>query len=297
MIKRFKWHQHTPDLVWWTIHGSTIESFSHADRRRFRKMIFGWLPTSRRLKKYNDELSNLCPSCNTSTETNDHFFQCTCRSRIIVKNKWLEDFDKFLSNERYTPPIIRQLFFNHMISFFSFETVIMPIVISSNIQQAINDQSSIGWYQPLFSRLGYKWSQIIADHLMITKVDNKEMTPLVWGRSIVWLLFDAGLLHWKQRNLDGHLLSQHKESSLTCTQLLQRIQFVQSLHHEIPHQHWDFIYREFSILESYSNNNLRSWLKLAENLVRASKPSRRQTVDISQMLINPPHVLNSVEVT
>ena len=39
MIKRFKWHHHTPELVWWTIHGSTIQSFSHADRRRLRKMM------------------------------------------------------------------------------------------------------------------------------------------------------------------------------------------------------------------------------------------------------------------
>ena len=123
------------------------------------------------------------------------------------------------------------------------------------------------------------------------------MTPLTWGRNIVCLLFDAGLRHWKQRNLDGHLLSQHKESSLTRTRLLQRIQFFQSIHHDIPHQHRDFIYREFSILESYSNNNLRSWLKLAENLVRVSKPRRRPNVDISQMLINPPNVLNSPEVT
>jgi hypothetical protein len=83
--------------------------------------------------------------------------------------------------------------------------------IPRKIQQAMNDQASIGWNQMVFGRLAYNWSYIIADHLVIQKVDNKEMTPLVWGRRITRMLFEVGLQHWKQRNTDGNLLTQHHD--------------------------------------------------------------------------------------
>jgi hypothetical protein len=215
-------------------------------------------------------------------------------SRIIVKNKWLELFDTFLANDRYTSAIVRHLFFNHLISFFSSEQVILPIFIPEKIQQAMNDQQEIGWKQLVFGRLAYKWGNIIADHLLAQKVDNKEMTPLVWGRRITRFLFEVGLKHWQQRNSDGHLLTQHKDSTLTRNRLLQRVEFFQSVDHDIQHPHRDFIYRDFEILEGYTNGNLRSWLKMAETLTRASKKRRRTNENISQYWRSLPNVSNSV---
>lgn len=173
----------------------------------------------------------------------------------------------------------------------------LPTGIPTIIQQAMHDQQAIGWKQLLFGRLAYKWSVVIADHLVLQQVDNKEMSALVWGRRINRMVFDVGLQHWKQRNTDGHLLTQHQESNLTRNRLFQRIEYFQSMHHDIPHQHRDFVYREFDVLESYTNSNLRSWLKLAKNIVRVSKPRRCVNADISNHLIQSPNVLNSVEVS
>lgn len=123
------------------------------------------------------------------------------------------------------------------------------------------------------------------------------MTPLVWGRRIIWLLFVVGLQHWKQRNLDGDLLNHQKESNLTRTRLLQNIQQFQSEDDDIPNKHRDFVYRDAEILDSYSNCNIRSWLKMAKHIVHVSKPWRRITVDIlAQYWNQPPNVLNSTAV-
>ena len=186
------------------------------------------------------------------------------------------------------------LFFNHIIRFFSNEAVVLPTGIPDNIQQAMHDQYAIGWKQLVFGRLAYRWSTVIADHLSLHNVDNKEMTLLIWGRRMTRMLFEVGLRQWKQRNADGHLLTQHQESNLTRNRLFQRIEYFQSVQHDIPHQHRDFVYREMDVLTSYSNSNLRSWLKLAENLVRVSKPRRRSMFVISNYLIQSPTVLNSV---
>lgn len=48
MIKKFEWDLNVPDLIWWQIHGSTIQLLSHPDKRRIRKYIFrnGCLPVN-----------------------------------------------------------------------------------------------------------------------------------------------------------------------------------------------------------------------------------------------------------
>jgi hypothetical protein len=137
---------------------------------------------------------------------------------------------------------------------------------------------------------------ILADHLAVQRVDRKEMTPLVWGRRITRRHFIIGVRQWKQRNTDGHLLTHQKESSLIQTGLLQRISQFQSIVHDIPHRYRDFLYREMVPLGGYLNSNLCSWLKLAENLVCASKLRRGTNVDISQYIRSQPNVPSSVDV-
>lgn len=145
-----------------------------------------------------------------------------------------------ISDSRYTPPLIRSIFFNHVKQLLTPDSVTIPTNIPPDYQQAIRDQETIDWKQILYGRLAYRWSTIIANHLHRNRIDNREMSPLVWGRRLIRLLFDISLQLWQQRNIDGHLLTPQHESTLTRIRLLQRIVFLQNSNPEIPHHHRDF---------------------------------------------------------
>lgn len=284
MIDKFDWKDYVPDTIWWIIHGSTIRSLSGTHRQQIQKYIFGWLPTCVHLKLQDNDLSDICPSCKT-IETHDHNYKCQCDSRIVIKNKWFETFDKFLANDRYTPPIIRQLFFNH-IAHACTSRQLPPIPpLPRNIELAIKDQDAIGWKQLLSGRLAFRWGTIIADHLHYHRISEKEMTPLIWGRKIIRQCFDLIISLWQQRNTDGHLLNSQKESQLTRARLLTRIEALQSRNPEVSYCHRDFIFKPIEQFESYNANNLRSWLRAAEQIISFNKSRRQTTTNISQYFV------------
>lgn len=114
MVKRLHWKENTPDSVWWEIHGSTIRKFHKNDQRRIRKYIFRWLPTCARLRKFDDNLVDTCPSCREHIELHDHLVRCPGSKRSHQKNKWLEDVKTFLYNERFTPTVVGQILYNQI---------------------------------------------------------------------------------------------------------------------------------------------------------------------------------------
>lgn len=114
-MKKYGWTSSIPDLIWWSVHGSTMKQYSKADQRQIRKCIFGWLPTCSRLKKFDPEIDDVCPSCNFYIENNVHIIRCNCALRVVIKNKWLESFDQFLSVEKCTPPNVLYIIFNHIL--------------------------------------------------------------------------------------------------------------------------------------------------------------------------------------
>lgn len=120
MITKYNWHYNTPDLIWRQVCDKFLLSFSPADQRRIRKYIFQWLPTAERLhrqEKINTVPSDLnkCPSCLIVVETHCHFLQCQCHNRSIIKDTWFKGLKSFLENNRYTPPQVSQMIFNHLI--------------------------------------------------------------------------------------------------------------------------------------------------------------------------------------
>jgi hypothetical protein len=103
MIKKYHWTSTVPNSIWWQIHGSTINKFPTNDRRRLRKYIFQWLPTSQREHRQNDAVSDKCPSCNC-IEDHQHLLRCYTTSRATIKDQAYSKLDTFLSNEKHTPP-------------------------------------------------------------------------------------------------------------------------------------------------------------------------------------------------
>jgi hypothetical protein len=194
-------------------------------------------------------------------ETHDHIIGCKYAHQLSIKNKWLESFDAFLAEERYTPPIIRMIFFNQIFSLSVLDDApIMPLPFPMNVAKAVTEQSEIGLKQLLRGRLSYQWGVIIADYLSDNNVHDKEMTPLIWGRKVVKQIFMMILSIWNKLNEDGPMLLNQKESTLTRTRLLSRIESLHQSNPNVMHHHRDFIIRPFDSIQKYSASNLCSWL-------------------------------------
>lgn len=183
-LKQFLWRPYTPDLIWWEIHGSSLESFPKNDRRRLRKFIFGWLPTNERLFSYKQTPDARCPTCNYICETHEHLLKCSHKYRQTIKDKWYttSTLELFLQNERYTPPIVKQILYDRIVAeTSSIKPKAIP-TLSQHIRNAYHEQATIGWKHLLQGCFALSWGNIIASHLHASQIPEKEMSALVWGR-------------------------------------------------------------------------------------------------------------------
>ena len=278
---RFTWKSSTPDLVWWEVHGSTLESFSKNDRRRLRKFIFGWLPTHERLFLYKQAPKPNCSTCNHPSESHQHLLKCNHTSHQVLKDKWYTNFEQFLQNERYTPPLVRQILVHHIFAETSSSTRDPLPTLPKDIQAAYDDQLQIGWHHLPQGRLALKWGNIIASHLSSQRVPEKEMSAIVWGRRVNKEIFQLVMSLWRSRNNECHGLN--KESPLTRSRLMAQITTLQKSQPDVSYTDRDFIHRPISDFDPYSLCNLKAWYKQATTIVKvSSNPTRIKSKQFSQ---------------
>ena len=122
--------------------------FPKNDRRRLRKFIFRWLPTSERLHRENNAILDECPSCKSCIETHAHILRCHTMARATIKDQAYKKLDTFLSNEKHTPPSIRKIIVDRLKAECSTSTPPSEDKISDTIKQACNEQHHIGWSHP-----------------------------------------------------------------------------------------------------------------------------------------------------
>lgn len=67
MTNKFEWDDAdaVSDLIWWQVHGTTIQLYLHPDRHRLCKYMYRWLRTYERLNLYNTDSSEPSSSCAT----------------------------------------------------------------------------------------------------------------------------------------------------------------------------------------------------------------------------------------
>lgn len=224
-ILKYGWHPSTPDLIWWHVHGKAMMSYSKSNQRRIRKYIFSWLPTCERLFRYEHNGADpdptkeeaRCQSCKTIIENRRHLITCNSFQRATLEVAWFADLKIFLDNDRYTPPIISFLIYNHVIQASYVRPTIMPIIpeLSPATQRAVTAQQQIGWDQILLGRISIEWGNLIAYHLSANRVPPIEMTANRWGKLLISMMFQLLLDLWDQRNTDAHQHSDNNESQLS----------------------------------------------------------------------------------
>jgi hypothetical protein len=96
----------------------------------------------------------------------------------------------------------------------------------------------------LKGRLSSKWGNIIATHLALHQIFEKEMKALIWGRTVVKTLFELILELWNRQNIEAHSLNANKESILSRPRILANIEALQATNPIVRHSDRDFVYRK-----------------------------------------------------
>ena len=151
---------------------------------------------------------------------------------------------------------------------------LLPDYFTSAVQHAVQCQQQIGWYQLFHGRLSIQWGHIIGSHLASQRISDKEMTPDIWGKTIVKMIFRFVLDIWIQRNLDGHHLNNKHELQLSRDRILQKIRSLQESNPEVRYCDRDFVYCPIDTLEKHSLANLLSWHRAAVSIVKNQKQYR-----------------------
>lgn len=284
MIKKYGWHDSVPDIIWWQIHGSSIQSFSRNDRRRIRKFIFNWLPTCEKLHSYDNDVNAECPSCKHPIESHNHILLCPCIQRNTIKATWFVELETFLSGDQYAPFLVNEILYNYILS--ACTTKPLPILptLPPAIQHAYNDQQQIGWQHLLRGRLAFRWGTLVANHLASKKVPEAEMTALIWGRKLVKLIFNYILDLWKSRNQVAHQTNDRNESKLSRQRILDKIATLQATTPSVRYCDRHFIYQPMEILEQYSLCSLTSWHRQAVSIIKRNKQYAPANQDIRTAL-------------
>lgn len=228
---------------------------------------------------YNNEVSEYCQSCPSTIETHEHLLRCPCNSRQVLRAKWLQQFDTFLSNIRHTPDVVRRLFYKHIYERCNSDTK-PEIDIASypdNIRQAYHQQTQIGWDHLLSGRLAIGWSIVIAKHLHHMKIEDSEMTVANWGKMVVQQIFGFIIQTWLQRNDEAHVRKSANESRLTRERLMVQILHLQESSPDIRYCDRDFVFKEPEVLAQYSLNNLRALHRASLSIIRSNKRRSKQS--------------------
>jgi hypothetical protein len=83
-------------------------------------------------------------------------------------------------------------------------------------------------------------------------------------------------------DLVAHSPNANKESTLSRQHILDKIAALQSSHPQVRYTDRDFVYRDFSLLQKYSLNNLLSWYRMATRIVQTEKRKRPPLMDIRE---------------
>ena len=175
----------TFNAIAWSEFHRAFQTLTQSQKRITRKWLFGYLPTQRRLARYQLSNSDRCPVCKQHTETDAHFLTCG------GSESWKDNlFD----------PLLR-LFHKHH-THHTFESEII-----SQMRQCLNQQlpspsvqSTVGWKAMFTGILHHEW---------ITQYNSSSTSsPSTNGSfvitKIIRIILSAVVTRWKARCLALH---------------------------------------------------------------------------------------------
>ena len=204
--------------VHWQCFSSAFNNLSHSQQRTIRKWIFGFLPTQRRLHRYSECPSPLCPKCKTTTETDYHFL--TCGGAGSWTETLFQPLEALARRHNLTPWVHHTISINLK----NFLNQMNPHCPTAWILTAYNQQSTIGWEACFYGITSTEWAKSHDRAQPTCHSGNRICTK------IISLIFHAIIKRWHDRNSHLH---QSTHSNETRLRLHDKVRALYSCHDKI----------------------------------------------------------------
>jgi hypothetical protein len=262
-IKKYKWHNEVPSLIWWNIHDAAIKKLSHIDRPRIQKFIHNRWPTCHRETKYREHIKDECTACGSLRETEDHILQCGCESRHLIRQEGISTLQAELI--RLQTPSAIQVAIIHGITAWLSKTPLLPIQLlvtnaSPSLASAYDTQKRIGWDHFIRGRIALHWSSLIA---------GNQTTKTVWGTAIISNCWSMVLRLWSQRNNEYHGADLQDQAEKLHHHTLQEALLLLSQDAPVAPSDRDMTQISEQSLKDMTIHGLRCWIRNTKILSKA----------------------------
>jgi hypothetical protein len=150
----------------------------------------------------------MCRLCTNYIECNKHIIQCTsCNKREKLRKQYIHNLQTEMIKMGTNSTTIRVIS-AHLRAWFQ-ETSppdmneIAPEA-SYQLQQAVKEQTSIGWDQWFRGRITRKWGELYNYDIKTPNIIIRRPSALKWGQTINCLNFKFVLEAWHARNENEH---------------------------------------------------------------------------------------------
>jgi hypothetical protein len=229
-------HNFTPEMfetVSWQALRYSLTKLSPHRRATAVKAIHRHLPTQEKLfTQGRVTLSSLCPRCLAEEESNAHVFCCTHLASVTQRKADWRELWKSLHQHR-TATVIEQTWRYYLQSLIAIplgNSIIegLPIAhgeVAVLLQQAVEEQSAIGWEKLLLGIGSTKWKMIQE------VIDNGHPKPpqrsaTAWMNAAMHQLLKFSLRCWKYRNECVHGSTRQEQKQIALTKVREQIKSI-----------------------------------------------------------------------
>ena len=190
-----------PNLdILWPSFSSAFHKLSSSQQRIIRKWVFGFLPTQRRLHRYSDCSSPLCPKCRLSPETDHHFL--TCGGATSWSEHLFQPLERLHRRQQITPWVFQTITSNLK----NYINQTPPSCPNQWIAPAYDSQTTIGWSSCFYGLFSPTWAR---QHNLSKPTRPNGASVLT---QIVTIIFQALVHRWHERNAQLHNNTEQDET-------------------------------------------------------------------------------------
>lgn len=187
-------------LINWRLIAKYLRTKSNK-RGKFVKLMNNQLNTMTVNHRWDESLSDTCPVCHSTSETNNHVLRCKHTNIAQVRNDNILHLSRTLK-EQCTHPDVIMAITNGINSWIS-DIPLPPRSISVDpfqmrLKNAIKQQSTIGWGNMLRGYVANEWSAIQGFHYRNIKCDQKFNIHR-WENALIDSLLRISKRIWKER--------------------------------------------------------------------------------------------------
>ena len=274
---KYKWNKETFDLVAWKIHGQALSKVNVNLHKIIVRMIYGWLPTGKRLHRQDENEDHRCPLCKQVQEDNLHMFHCQHKTMRAQQETMVKCLRTKMENSA-TDPKITRILSEGVEKWMKDKKFEMSTRATGKMKTFVEQQNRIGWDQIVCGRTSKEVIKVQEKHL----IENKHITKVHrdanrWLRIILQTLWESTGKIWKTRCEEKYGKNREDKIRIETLTLRRRVEECYKKKNMLLHNYQKLFKANINTLITKSNDVLEAWLNTVEPLLQANNHLEGQT--------------------